>query len=429
MSIRNLLNSAARFQRDEQGVVAMTFALSVTIVAMMVGCAVDVGKALHAHQKLGAAVDGATVAAAKAMKDGSSISAAQDLARKFFDENMKGSGNYAPVSAFNVDINETARSVTITLDSAMPTTFSRVAGVQTISLPQKSTAVYAIRDIEVGLALDVTGSMGSAPKGGGPRKIDTLKSAVETFANLMLPDTPVYGQKTRIGLAPYSAAVNLGSYAKTVSNNKSKDGCVTERTGVAKYSDDSVVDGGFFKVAADNNKDVDPTEGNVGNTAYTCPNAVLLPLTDKKTDLVNAVKAYKEGGWTAGHFGAQWAWNIVSEEWGDVFTGGAKPDSYKRVKDQELTKAVIFMTDGVFNTAFNNGETSAKQALAMCQNMKDKGVVVFSIAFDAPAAAKATLEQCASPGPDYYADASDANDLNAAFATFAAKIKALRITQ
>jgi hypothetical protein len=245
----------------------------------------------------------------------------------------------------------------------------------------------------------------------------------------MLPDAPVYGQKTRIGLAPYSASINLGTYANAVSNNKSSDGCVTERTTAAKYFDDSVAGGGAFKVASDNNKDTDPTEGNVGNTAYACPKAVLLPLTAKKADLVNAVKAYKEGGWTGGHFGAQWAWNLISEEWGDVFTGAAKPDPYKRVTDQELTKAVILMTDGVFNTAYHNGKTSAEQAIEMCKNMKAKGVVVFSIAFDAPAAAKKTLEDCASPGPDYYADASDANDLNAAFASFAAKIKALRLTQ
>jgi Flp pilus assembly protein TadG len=429
MVIRKLKNSAASFRRDEDGVVAMTFALAVTGVAMMIGCAVDIGKALHAHQKMSQAVDGATVAAAKALKDGVSVAQVQTMARTFFDTNMKGSGDYATVSTFNVDVNQGAKSVTITLESAMPTTFARVAGVQKINLPQQATAVFAVRDIEVGLALDVTGSMSSAPARGGARKIDTLKSAVETFANLMLPDTPVYGQKVRIGLAPYSAAINLGSYASAAANNRSSDGCVTERTNSARYSDESPASGGYFKVAADNARDIDPTEGNVGSVAYTCPKAVLQPLTDRKADIITAVKSYKEGGWTAGHFGAQWAWNLVSEDWGSVFTGSARPDKYQRVRDQELTKAVILMTDGVFNTAFNNAETSAKQALELCKNMKDKGVVVFSIAFDAPAAAKKTLEDCATPGPDYFADASDADDLNAAFASFAAKIKALRLTQ
>ncbi len=421
---------AVRFARDEDGAIAMIFALCASVFMVILGCAIDIGKAIHANQKLSSAVDGASIAAAKALKDGN-LSAAQipTLARTYFDENVKGSGNYADVSSFDVNVDEVNHQVTVSVKAAMPTSFARVAGINQINLPKSSTAVFAVRDIEVGLALDVTGSMGDRPKAGGPRKIETLKSSVEKFANIMLPDNPPAGQKVRIGLAPYSASVNLGSsLAKTVSNSRSKDGCVTERTTGDRYTDASITSGGYYTVATDGNKDIDPTEGNVGNTAYTCPPAVLMPLTDDRTTIVNTVKSYKEAGWTAGHFGAQWAWNLVSEDWSDVFTGGAKPDTYQKVKDQKLTKAVILMTDGVFNTAYHNDD-SADQAIALCDNMKAKGVVVFSIAFDAPAGAKKTLEKCATSGSDYYADASNAEDLDAAFASFAAKIKALRIAR
>jgi Flp pilus assembly protein TadG len=416
----------ARFRRDEGGSVAMTFALCIVILVMCIGCAVDIGRAMHANTKMANAVDGATVAAAKALKDGTmSMADIRKLAKDYYDANMAGSGNYAVVSDFNVDVDQAQSKVRVTLKSAYPTAFARVGGINTISLPQSSTAVFAVRDIEVGLALDVTGSMGNSV--GGKRKIDILKGAVEKFAVLMLPDTPVYGQKVRIGLAPYSAAVNLGSYAKAASNNRSSDGCVTERQN-ASNSDNVAAPGQYFRVAADNNRDIDATEGNVGNVAYECPKAVLKPLTENRADIVSTVKSYKEGGWTGGHFGAQWAWNIISEDWGTVFTGTSKPDSYNKVKDKKLVKAVILMTDGVFNTAYNNGE-SAQQALKLCDNMKAKGVQVFSIAFNAPAGAKKTLEACASPGSDYYADASDEDDLNTAFAAFASKIKALRISE
>lgn len=420
----------ARFLKDEDGAIAMTFALVSTAFMLIIGCAVDIGKAIHANQKIGTAIDGASIAAAKALKDGSSpLTDIETLARTYFDQNIKGSGDYAKVNKFDVTVDEVKHEVTVSVEAAMPTAFARVAGIQQINIPKSATAVFAIRDIEVGLALDVTGSMGSSPKGGGPRKIDTLKSSVEKFANLMLPDNPPAGQKVRIGLAPYSASINLGpSIAKTVSNSRSKDGCVTERTTGDKYTDASISAGGYYKVAADGIKDTDPTEGNVGNNAYACPPAVLMPLTDKRNDIISTVKSYKEAGWTAGHFGAQWAWNLVSEDWGDVFSGASKPDSYAKVAEQKLTKAVILMTDGVFNTAYHNGD-SATQALELCKNMKDKGVVVFSIAFDAPAAAKKTLEACATTGSDYYADASNAADLDAAFAAFAAKIKALRLAR
>ena len=67
-------------------------------------------------------------------------------------------------------------------------------------------------------------------------KIDGLKVAFETFANKLIPTTPIAGQKVRIGLAPYSAAINLGPYAAAASNNQSKDGCVTERETSARWA-------------------------------------------------------------------------------------------------------------------------------------------------------------------------------------------------
>lgn len=427
---RRLASTTGRFVRDEDGAIAMMFAICASVFMVILGCAIDIGKAIHTNQKLGTAVDGASIAAAKALKDGvMAASEIKTLARSYFDENVKGSGNYADVTNFAVDVDNVKNQVTVSIAAAMPTSFARIAGVNQINIPKSSTAVFAVRDIEVGLALDVTGSMGDRPAAGGPRKIDTLKASVEKFANLMLPDNPPAGQKVRVGLAPYSASVNLGAgLAKTVSNSRSKDGCVTERTSGDKYTDASISAGGYYTVAADGNKDIDPTEGNVGNNAYTCPPAVLLPLTDKRQTIVDTVKTYNPNGWTGGHFGAQWAWNLVSEEWGDVFVGNAKPDAYQRVKDQKLTKAVILMTDGVFNTSYHNDD-SADQAIALCDNMKAKGVVVFSIAFDAPAGAKKTLEKCATPGSDYYADASNADDLDAAFSAFAAKIKALRLAR
>lgn len=404
---------AVRFARDEDGAIAMIFALCASVFMVILGCAIDIGKAIHANQKLSSAVDGASIAAAKALKDGN-LSAAQipTLARTYFDENVKGSGNYADVSSFDVNVDEVNHQVTVSVKAAMPTSFARVAGINQINLPKSSTAVFAVRDIEVGLALDVTGSMTGGIKGASS-KIAALKSSVEKFADILLPDNPVAGQKVRIGLAPYSAAMNLGtSLAKTVSNNKAKDGCVTERTTGDKYSDASLSDGGYYTADAPG----------------ACPKAVLLPLTDNKTTIVTTVKSYVAGGSTGGHFGAQWAWNIISEEWGDVFSGASKPETYQKVKDQKLTKAMILMTDGEFNTQYHNAD-SATQAISMCDNMKAKGVVVFSIAFNAPAYAKKTLEKCATPGSDYFADASDADDLDAAFASFAAKIKALRIAR
>jgi Flp pilus assembly protein TadG len=424
-AFKSLTSSASLFAKRDEGSVGMILALCAVPFCMAVALAVDLNRGMHANQRLHDGIDAAVLGAAKLIKDGfASDSEVKTAALAIFKANVEGPGKLSVYSDsdFDVKIDRGNSKVEIELTNAyLPTTFARVGGYDKIPLPQKSTAVFQLRDIEVGLALDVTGSMGSTPAKGGPPKIDTLKSAFAKFATLMLPDNPLPGQKVRLGLAPYSAAANLGSYAGAASANRSKDGCVTERDLGAPDSDGS----GTFFVAADGTKDIDDTEGYGG---YVCPDAKLVPLSKDRKALIAEVNKYKPGGWTGGHFGAQWAWNVVSPEWGSVWGGPGVPESYAKVSDKKLVKAVILMTDGVFNTAFHDG-TSQDQALKLCQNMKNKGVQVFAIAFDAPAGAQAVLKQCATSGPDYYADAGNAQELDNAFTRFAQKINALRLAQ
>ena len=55
--------------------------------------------------------------------------------------------------------------------------------------------------------------------------------------------------------------------------------------------------------------------------------------------------------------------------WGGV----SQPDPYSRVQEGKLIKAVVLMTDGIFNTAYHNAN-AADQAIRTCNNMKAKGV-------------------------------------------------------
>ncbi len=427
------------FSRNQDGAVGMIFGLAIVPLMLFGAMSVDYGRKIHMDKKFADAMDAATLAAAKLIKEGNATDTEiKQSALAFFKANIPGSYAVFNEGDFNVNIDRVGSKVEINLPAYVETTFGLVAGVDKMWISQKATAVFALRDIEVGLALDVTGSMGCAPgpncRSGTP-KIVTLKSAFKKFAELMLPDNPLPGQQIRLGLAPYSASINLGKFAKDVSNNRSKDDCVTERTSMSsRYTDASVANGGYFTVAADGEYDIDPTENFAGDPnptkykAYACPDAVLKPLSNDRKGLIDSVNAYKEGGWTAGHFGVQWAWNLVSPEWGSTWGGTSRPDGYDKIASKKLVKAVILMTDGVFNTAYHNTD-SAVQAIQMCDAMKAKGVQVFAIAFDAPPAAKRTLETCATPGDDFYADATNEADLDLAFAKFAGKINALRLAQ
>ena len=105
---------------------------------------------------------------------------------------------------------------------------------------------------------------------------------------------------------------------------------------------------------------------------------------------------------------------------------GASKNSDKTTP--KLLKAMILMTDGMFNKEYESGNgKSADQALKLCANMKAKGIAVYTIGFQAPADALAILAACAS-SPSHFFDANDGAQLNATFKDIANRLTSLRIS-
>ena len=420
------------FSSNEQGTVAILFGLMSTVLFFLAGMAIDISRMSDMRSTIASAVDSASLAAGRAMLDGKLNDAElAELATNIFNENVHIARGMGDVGIPNIKIDRANGAIDIDVKSDVKMTLARIGGFEKLDIPVASTAVYQQKDIEVGMALDITGSMDEVV--GGKRKIDALKGAFAKFADRLIPTQKNAAQRVRIGLAPYSAGVNLGHFAAGVSENRSTDGCVTERKN-GKLSD-AVAAGAPFLVKEDGREDIDPTEGTY-NDAFKCPSPALMPLSDDHDALIRAVNAFQPKGGTAGHLGIQWAWNIVSEQWGGTWGGDSVPDPYSRVQESKLVKAVVLMTDGIFNTAFhgdknNNGNMSKTQAIGLCNAMKaaGKGVVVFTVAFNAPPDAQATLKACASPGNGYYANANNPQELDDAFNNFANKLTELRISK
>ena len=420
-------SQVAKFQSDEEGAIAIMFGLTLTAMLFMAGAALDYSRVTDGRQRISQAIDAASLAAGRALLDGKlNDGEIEVLAATFIEQDLKAMKSGAKVGKPVIKVDRQKGQIDIDMNAEIGMTLTSIAGFKSLNVPVTSSAVFHQRDIEVGMALDITGSMGDVPSKGGKPKIDALKSAFETFADRLLPtqtDTP---QKVRIALAPYSTAVNLGRFASGATGNRSTDNCVTERkTGLAN---DATGLASPFLVAQDGVKDVDPTEGIPGASSYGCPGTLITTLSDDRDSLVSSVNKFRPQGWTAGHLGIQWAWNLISEQWGSTWGGESVPDSYSRVTEGKLLKAVILMTDGIFNTAYH-GDKSATQAIALCNAMKAKGVVVFAVAFDAPADAQQTLKSCSSGGNDYYANAGNGKELDDAFSKFAGKLSELRITK
>ncbi|MEM7330140.1 MAG: pilus assembly protein [Pseudomonadota bacterium] len=215
--------------------------------------------------------------------------------------------------------------------------------------------------------------------------------------------------------------------------------CVWERDGTEKFTDaapgtgaylahqeawfvekDWQSDGGDWEVGHPNRAGESRYRGNE------CRSAEPVELTTNRTTLSSYITSLNAGGYTAGHLGVAWTWYLVSEEWGTVFDGDAKPLDYT---EPDSAKVVILMTDGAFNTeVFPEQGSSAAQARDLCDNMKVKDVKVYAVALNAPTAGKDVLSYCAS-GPDFYFEPESGAELSDAYKQIAASISDLRISK
>ena len=265
------------FGSEEQGAVAILFGLMTFMLFFMGAIAVDYSRVIDMRATISSAVDSASLAAGRALLDGKlNNDEIATLAKTYFDENVKNVKAMGTIGEPTIKIDRNNGLVDIDVQSSVAMTLARVAGFTKMDIPVVSTSTYQQKDIEVGMALDITGSMNDVV--GGKRKIDALKGAFEQFADRLIPEQKSAAQNVRIGLAPYSAGINLGPYAAVASANRSPDGCVTERKSGA-FSDTTDA----FFVKTDGTADVDSTEGN---SNFFCPvGAVLKPLSDDRDAL------------------------------------------------------------------------------------------------------------------------------------------------
>ena len=88
---------------------------------------------------------------------------------------------------------------------------------------------------------------------------------------------------------------------------------------------------------------------------------------------------------------------------------------------------MIIMTDGEFNTWYTSGQgDSFDQAQDLCDNIKEKGVRIYTVAFQAPQAGQDILNYCAS-GEEFAFKATSADELKDAYSKIAQSISDLRI--
>lgn len=393
------------FASDEQGSVTLIFALVLTVLVMAAGVGLDYARVLHARFAVAAAADAAALAAGRALGEGTrSNGEITELAEAFFRANLPDQRGFGDVDAIGVAIDRDAGKVKVDVSVRVPMTLTRIAGFENIDVPVMAETTAGQREIELAMVLDVTGSMGSPAS-----KIADLRDAATKVVEQLLPDDG-RPSRVRVALAPYAASVNAGSYFTAVTGQRSGTGCVVERSGGARFDEDAPSSSTYLGY----------------NRNAPCPSATVQPLTSDRNTLTRQIGRMRASGQTAGHIGTAWGWYLVSPLWQGIWPSDSRPASYNPDK---VTKAVLLMTDGEFNTEYvaANGSSSA-QARALCRNMKNEDVIVYTVGFMANSTAERLLKDCAS-SPLHYFPASDGEALKRAFSLIAQSLSDLHLSQ
>lgn len=401
------------FAKDTSGNVAIIFAVVSTAIISILGLGIDFQRSVSAEQNIQSALDATSLAAVRAMQDASNTETEiRTYAENVFAANIQGSNTNLNCPKPTVTVDFTTGKVEADINCTLPTTLAGIFSIREVKIGQSSVANMSMSKLDLAMMLDVSGSMSG-------QKIKDLKSAANDAIDTLI--TARTGDRVRIAFNTYSTAVNVGSYAKTVKGNNydatsaTRD-CVTERGGIAKFKDDAPGTGKYLE----------ETTKSADNKALSCPSSSLEPLSTDKDKLQKAINGLSANGWTAGHLGIAWAWYLISPDWDKIWPKDSKPLDYD---DNDTIKAVILMTDGEFNTYYQNGQgNSVGQSKKLCNNMKKEGVIVYSVAFQAPKAGKDVLKACASNDDTFY-DASSGTELKEAYAAIASQLTNLRLTR
>ncbi len=239
---------------------------------------------------------------------------------------------------------------------------------------------------------------------------------------------------TTLGCQYYSF-VNPSNTRVTFSTNT----CVSERTGINAYTD------------------VPPSTTLVGRNHAgannPCTTSQILPLTNDKDDLKDAINGLVATGSTGGQVGVGWGMYMLSPSWGYLWPTGSQPAAYKK---EELHKIMVLMTDGEYNSPYCNGVIAADatngsgsaadhincnatngnayaQARLMCDAMKaaDKKIEIYTIGFrvNEYPDGEALMRYCATPEGVHFFKADDGNELKRAFQKIAKNISSIYLSK
>lgn len=175
------MNREERHLSSERGVALVYLAVTLSVLMLFSGLAVDTGRAYVVKAQLTKAVDGAALAAARNLNSGDPRAEAERIFKANFPPGYLGTSDVTDPTAdadfFDLQtIRETGVNIiTVTASAKLPTTFMRLASFDELTVSSSGEARR--RMVDLSLVLDVSSSIA----GKWPAVRDAARTFVEAF--------------------------------------------------------------------------------------------------------------------------------------------------------------------------------------------------------------------------------------------------------
>ncbi len=381
--------SLKRFRSDERGAMAFFMLFLFLIMLMIGGIAVDVMRFETRRVAMQQTMDRAVLAAANLTQKRTPTAIATDwFAKASLGTGLDMVSFGAPVISEVTDVG--LRRVTISSEVRSYNFFMHLLNVDYLEGPTNTQATQGVSNIEVILALDITGSMGDPASSSSTKtKIQALRESATEFIDI------VKGQDSRgtvsIGIVPYASQVNMPAALRARFNaTKVSSWNGVANAGVPNIDCIEIPTSTFTSTAlstslempmasiadfrASSNTTValkpsdypvksvfgnsvcgaspDDTATTVDESADPTRNQIMLPTMDED-DLKAKIAGLVDGGNTSIAIGMRWASALIDETARPIYTALADSSVAGRPSDnagssgtEDTRKIIVLMTDG-----------------------------------------------------------------------------------
>ncbi|MGJ8585979.1 MAG: pilus assembly protein TadG-related protein [Marinosulfonomonas sp.] len=367
---KSYLNAVSRFQREERGSILIMSLFFLILMLLVTGMSVDLMRSETQRARLQSTLDRAILAGASLDQTLDS----EDVVRDYFAK----AGLTEYLTDVQVVEGQNSKTVTATAQTSVDTMFMKMMGINNLKSPASGQAEESLKNIEISLVVDISGSMGSYSYAGGDYKIDLLQDAASDFVYLMQcnPDDndstgacTVEENTVSISLVPYAEQVLVGENLLqkfNVTNEHTASSCADFVTSDFNQPAISLTSNLRRAATIDKYSNYRSSRSSsvwASDSRRSCRTGdyrKIKPLSNSYSDLQTQIYQLRADGNTSIDLGMKWGAALLDPSFRPAVqvmtTGGlpainsafsARPFDYN---ERSMQKVIVLMTDGVNTT-------------------------------------------------------------------------------